>query len=269
MTGLLRTRGILPAASVRSRLLELEDLKGVLDCAAIVGFSKGYLTQEILESMLEVWNGRKSARQPQQTPIVAKPVVKPPAAELGRTIAPIKAPEPLDIRFRNNLPDWNTSDFSEHASDAPSDILVHYDITGNSVTEGKMADITSCFGDRLQSIRKMIIQNSRLPRTPTEISRLHAESSRYQGYENKAVAIGLVNEPRYTKNGHLMWNLEDETGELTCLLTKRKGDDRDRAQEYLAFQERSVKQEICSMSMTCISLWKQATRRPHQNTALV
>jgi DNA polymerase II small subunit len=233
MTGLLRTRGILPAASVRSRLLELEDLKGVLDCAAIVGFSKGYLTQEILESMLEVWNGTKSARQPQQTPIVAKPVVKPPAAELGRTIAPIKAPEPLDIRFRNNLPDWNTSDFSEHASDAPSDILVHYDITGNSVTEGKMADITSCFGDRLQSIRKMIIQNSRLPRTPTEISRLHAESSRYQGYENKAVAIGLVNEPRYTKNGHLMWNLEDETGELTCLLTKRKGDDRDRAQEQI------------------------------------
>ena len=60
MTGLLRTRGILPAASVRSRLLELEDLKGVLDCAAIVGFSKGYLTQDILESMLEVWNGRKS-----------------------------------------------------------------------------------------------------------------------------------------------------------------------------------------------------------------
>ena len=227
MTALLRQRGFLPSASIRSRLLGLEDLEGVLNCSSEVGFEKGFLTNDILESMLQVWS-RKSKTNSNTTSILQeKPV------ELGRTIAPIHTPEPLDLKFRNNLPDWNTADFSENASDAPSDILVHYDITGNSITEGKMTDITSCFGDRLQSIRKMIIQNSNLPRTPTEISRLHAESSRYQGYENKAVAIGLVNEPRYTKNGHLMWRLEDETGELTCLLTKRKGDDRDRAQEQI------------------------------------
>ena len=179
--------------------------------------------------MIDTWKGESPVAQKSEPnkPNVAN------VAELGRTIAPISPPEPLDIQFRNNLPDWNTADFSENASDAPTDILVHYDITGNSITEGKMTDITSCFSDRLQSIRKMIIQNSRLPCSPTEISRLHAESNRYQGYENKAVAIGLVNEPRYTKNGHLIWNLEDETGELTCLLTKRKGDDRDRAHEQI------------------------------------
>ena len=229
MTALLRHRGFLPSSSIRSQLLELENLESILNCAPEVGFHKGFLTQEILESMLEVWNLRNAG--------IANPPTVAPVEEiapiLGRTIAPLQTPEPLDLKFRNNLPDWNTADFSENASDAPSDILVHYDITGNSITEGKMSDITACFTDRLQSIRKMIIQNSRLPRTPTEISRLHAESSRYQGYENKAVAIGLVNEPRYTKNGHLMWRLEDETGELTCLLTKRKGDDRDRAHEQI------------------------------------
>jgi hypothetical protein len=73
-----------------------------------------------------------------------------------------------------------------HASDAPSDITVHFDITGNSTTEGKMTDITACFNDRLNSIRKLIIQNSNLPRKNQEISRLLAEFSRYQGYENKA-----------------------------------------------------------------------------------
>ena len=187
MTALLRQRGFLPTASIRTQLLELENLEGVLNCASEVGFHKGFLTTDILHSMLEVWNQRNSMapKQPVATP------VKEAAPVLGRTIAPIGAPEPLDLKFRNNLPDWNTADFSENASDAPSDILVHYDITGNSITEGKMSDITACFTDRLQSIRKMIIQNSRLPRTPTEISRLHAESSRYQGYENKAVAIGL------------------------------------------------------------------------------
>ena len=40
----------------------------------------------------------------------------------------------------------------------------------------------------------MIVKNSRLPRKPQEIGRLNVEYRRYQGYENLAVAIGLVNE---------------------------------------------------------------------------
>ena len=79
----------------------------------------------------------------------------------------------------------------------------------------------------------MIVKNSRLPRKPQEIGRLNVEYRRYQGYENLAVAIGLVNEPRHTKNGHLMFGLEDETGEMNCLLTIRQGDDRDRMHEQV------------------------------------
>ena len=175
------------------------------------------------------------------------------SADLGRIIAPIDAPEPLDIEFRN-LPDWNESDYSCLAMDAPSDIKIHYDITGKHYRR-KMNDITACFSDRLNKIRDMIVKNSKLPRRPTEVNQIIERGPQVSGYDNKAVAIGPVNEPRYTKNGHLMWSLEDETGEMNCLLTKRQGDDRDRFQEQiietgstsmmsLVYREHSVKTDI-------------------------
>lgn len=225
---------------MKQAVQELEDPHAVFSYAKEIGFESGLLTQEILDKMVAAHNSAQSEQvttQEDKPPSIqttkAETTTNTSADELGRTIAPIAQHEPFDVRFRNNLPDWSVDDFSENASDAPSEIKVHYDITGNSVTEGKMSDINSCFSDRLEKIRKMIIANSNLPKPPQEIARLNSEYSRYQGYENTVVAIGLVNEPRYTKNGHLMWGIEDETGEMTCLLTKRQGDDRDRAQEMI------------------------------------
>ena len=200
IAALLRQQKLLAPQSLRQRLLSLDNPRDVIQSARALNFSGGMLTSDMLDALVAHADGHTSS-----TPNNPAQVVAQPANDLARTIAPMKEPEPIDIHLRNNLPDWNQSDFSMHASDAPSDITVHYDITGNSTTEGKMSDITACFNDRLQSIRKLIIQNSNLPRKHQEISRLQAEFSRYQGYENKAVAIGLVNEPRYTKNGHLMW----------------------------------------------------------------
>ena len=149
-----------------------------------------------------------------------------PVSNPGRVIAPILEPEPEQISMRNNLPDWNRADFPMDAVDAMIDIKVHYDITGNSTTEGKMGDINNAFNDRLERLRKLIITNSNLPRRPMEIARLQVEKSRFQGRENIAVAIGLVNDPRHTKNGHLMFSLEDSSGEMNGLLMNRKGEDR-------------------------------------------
>ena len=144
----------------------------------------------------------------------------------GRVIAPIVEPKTEDISMRNNMPDWRREDFPMDAVDAIVNVEVHYDITGNSITEGKMGDINDAFNDRLERLRKLIIANSRLPRRPLEIARLQAERSRFTGRENVAVAIGLVNDPRHTKNGHLMFSLEDSSGEMNCLLMNRKGEDR-------------------------------------------
>ena len=227
---MLRQRRMIASGKVIDGLASHVNPAELLNLAPKVNFDKGFLTEEILAKLIELYDQSKPK---DNTAITTKTAVNNTATDLGRVIAPILPPEPLDIEFRNNLPDWDEADYSCLATDAPSDIKIHYDITGKSTTEGKMNDITACFSDRLNKIRDMIVKNSKLPRRPTEVSRLLREVHRYQGYENKAVAIGLVNEPRYTKNGHLMWSLEDETGEMNCLLTKRQGDDRDRFQEQI------------------------------------
>lgn len=227
---MLRQRRMIASGKVIDGLASHVNPAELLNLAPKVNFDKGFLTEEILAKLIELYDQSKPK---ENTAITTKTVINNTATDLGRVIAPILPPEPLDIEFRNNLPDWDEADYSCLATDAPSDIKIHYDITGKSTTEGKMNDITACFSDRLNKIRDMIVKNSKLPRRPTEVSRLLREVHRYQGYENKAVAIGLVNEPRYTKNGHLMWSLEDETGEMNCLLTKRQGDDRDRFQEQI------------------------------------
>mgnify|MGYP001258651811 FL=1 len=165
----------------------------------------------------------KGIKGPLTVDMIPKTIIVP---NPGRVIAPILENETENISVRNNMPDWRREDFPMDAVDAMMDIQVHYDITGNSTTEGKMGDINNAFNDRLERIRKLIVQNSNLPRRPMEIARLQAEKSRFQGRENIAVAIGLVNDPRHTKNGHLMFSLEDSTGEINCLLMNRKGDDR-------------------------------------------
>ena len=226
---MLRQRRMIASGKVVDGLASHVNPAELLNLAPKVNFDKGFLTEEILAKLIELYDQSK----PKENTATTKTAINNTATDLGRVIAPILPPEPLDIEFRNNLPDWDEADYSCLATDAPSDIKIHYDITGKSTTEGKMNDITACFSDRLNKIRDMIVKNSKLPRRPTEVSRLLREVHRYQGYENKAVAIGLVNEPRYTKNGHLMWSLEDETGEMNCLLTKRQGDDRDRFQEQI------------------------------------
>ena len=230
IVNLLRQRRIIASGQMVEKLRIHSDPQKLLDMGAKIDFHRGLLTEAIFTQLSALYS---SNGQENNVTSTHKVMTSETSADLGRVIAPITAPEPLDLEFRNNLPDWDENDYTCLAVDAPTDITVHYDITGKSTTEGKMNDITACFTDRLTKIREMIVKNSKLPRRPTEVARLLREVHRYQGYDNKAVAIGLVNEPRYTKNGHLMWSLEDETGEMNCLLTKRQGDDRDKFQEQI------------------------------------
>jgi hypothetical protein len=220
IAALLKQHKLLAMTSIKSQIMALDNPMEVIAAAGPLNYSSTVLNDTMLSAMINHVGSTMGDSTPSNQPAPAAVMAPPPQSmsnevisqtptDLARTVAPIEEPKPLDIKFRNNLPDWNQSDFSTHASDVSSDITVHFDITGNSVTEGKMSDITACFNDRLKSIRKLIVQNSNLPRKHQEIARLLAEISRYQGHENKAAAIGLVNEPRYTKNGHLIWGLED------------------------------------------------------------
>ena len=165
----LMSKGILVTAGVKEILLAQINPIEILKQGEKIGFQRGMLTASILDQMIAEFDKQK------------QPIPDKMTQPIGRTIAPIKESEPVKIQYRNNLPDWREQDFSGLATDVDLDIFVHYDITGNSTTEGKMGDIQACFNDRLDSIRKMIVTNSRLPRKPQEIGRLNVEYRRYQG----------------------------------------------------------------------------------------
>ena len=182
----LMKRGILVTTGVKEKLLSLDDPMKVLNQASNVGFERGMLSVELLDKMIQEAMPKGSLCRK--------------TSRINRTYhSTNQGTRTCSNSVQKQSPRLEERDFSGIATDVDNDILVHYDITGNSTTEGKMGHIQACFNDRLDSIRKMIVKNSRLPRKPQEIGRLNVEYRRYQGYENLAVAIGLVNEPRHTR----------------------------------------------------------------------
>jgi DNA polymerase II small subunit len=204
---------LLANSAVRQKLLSMSDPISIINHAKGNGIGPGILTIEDLEILENIAiTGKK------EQPLTNG------GEQIGRTIAPILEAEPNAPLYRNNLPDWRKEDFPLNAVECSLDMQVHFDITGNSITEGKMADISNAFNDRLQVLGKLIVANSNLPRKPMEIARLNAEKSRFQARDNLAVAIGMVNEPRHSKNGHLMFSLEDASGEMKCILMDKRNE---------------------------------------------
>jgi DNA polymerase II small subunit len=189
--------GLIPARSVRDRLLALPSIEPLLVAAQNSG-SKGMLDEVMLDSLLA---------KP-ETPVVA------------RTIAPISEPEPVTPSRIHNLDHYKLADFPVQAKDVDADITVHFDITGKSVTEGKKEDIQSCFNDRLKQIRRLILDRN-LPNRPIAVNEAIRQKKQLSDRDNTFTIIGMVNDPKTTKNGHLMFSLEDSTGEVRCMLMQR------------------------------------------------
>ena len=129
--------GLIPARSVRERLLALPSIEPLLQAAKAAG-SKGMLDEEMLDSLLSKT----------ETPVVA------------RTIAPIAEPEPVAAPRIHNLDHYKLADFPVEAKDVDAEITVHFDITGKSVTEGKKEDIQSFFNDRLKQVKRLILDRN-------------------------------------------------------------------------------------------------------------
>ena len=138
----------------------------------------------------------------------------------ARIIAPINEREILSPPRPHGLADYNLSAFPMLAKDVDMELDIHFDITGNSITEGKMYDILSCFNNRLETIRKMLIDSRILPyKRPTRVAEVTGNKSRYRS--DGCTMIGLVSEPRHDKRGSLRFTLEDETGQIECVLYNR------------------------------------------------
>ena len=107
IAALLRRQKLLAPQSLVPRLLGLDNPREVIQAANALNLSGGMLTSEMLDSMVAHTSDQSTS--PARASIVAQP-----AEDLARTVAPILEPQPIDIQFRNNLPDWNQSDFSMH-----------------------------------------------------------------------------------------------------------------------------------------------------------
>ena len=142
---------------------------------------------------------------------------------IGRVIAPISGNEISPAPRPHGLSHYSLEDFPMLAKDIDSEIEVHFDITGNSVTEGKLSDIKSFFNSRLSQIRNLMIEGRSLPRRPISNADAYRNRQRYSSNEYEITIVGLVSEPRWAKSGNLMFLLEDETTQIQCLLKPPSG----------------------------------------------
>ena len=142
---------------------------------------------------------------------------------IGRVIAPVSSNEISPAPRPHGLSHYSIDDFPMLAKDIDSEIEVHFDITGNSVTEGKLSDIKSFFNSRLSQIRNLMIEGRALPRRPISNAEAYRNRQRYTSNEYEITIVGLVSEPRWAKSGNLMFLLEDETTQIQCLLKPPTG----------------------------------------------
>tara|TARA_B100000965_G_scaffold77151_1_gene61274 strand:+ start:746 stop:2368 length:1623 start_codon:yes stop_codon:yes gene_type:complete len=142
---------------------------------------------------------------------------------IGRVIAPISSNEISPAPRPHGLAHYSLEDFPMLAKDIDSEIEVHFDITGNSVTEGKLSDIKSFFNSRLSQIRNLMIEGRSLPRRPISNAEAYRNRQRFSSNEYEITIVGLVSEPRWAKSGNLMFLLEDETTQIQCLMKPPSG----------------------------------------------
>ena len=136
----------------------------------------------------------------------------------GRVLAPIlPAPDKAIPRPRSSS-GFNSSDFPLEAREVDSEIEIHFDITGQSSTEGRISDMQSCFKSRLAQIRSMMISHGVLPRRPISNSEAWRNRRRLTNKESEFTIIGLSSDVRWTKNGWMSFVLEDESTQIRCMI---------------------------------------------------
>ena len=153
-----------------------------------------------------------------QTKEIQEPPSKKFAGNSGRILAPLERKEIQIAPRPHGLEHYSIGDFPMDATEIDPEIEIHFDITGNSVTEGRLTDMQSCFTDRLAKIRKMIMDSGSLPTRPSRISDAWRERKSRNSPEKEVSIVGLVEFKRFGRNGDIQFALEDETGSVECIL---------------------------------------------------
>src|SRR3989449_1821665 len=103
----------------------------------------------------------------------------------------------------------------EKAADRDPDVRILRDITGHSTCEGTLADFTRYFRHRFHVLRNMVRARRELGGAQ-DIAKAR-RSTREVGI------IGMVADVRTTKNGHRVFEIEDDTDQIAVLLPGDSG----------------------------------------------
>lgn len=80
----------------------------------------------------------------------------------------------------------------------------------------EVQDFVSLFNQRYNSLKSMLMKRKELD-SPTSISRASQKSDK-----DEVAVIGMISERHETKNGHMLFTIEDPTGTIKVLVNKNK-----------------------------------------------
>jgi DNA polymerase II small subunit len=104
------------------------------------------------------------------------------------------------------------------AKEYDADVKLIYDITGNSLCQGTTEDFTKLFSDRFDTLRTQLRTQRRELAQVIPIKRVNKNKL------NDTQLIGIVNSIRTTQNGHKLFELEDDTGIIPCIVINSNKD---------------------------------------------
>ena len=203
----------------KNKIEQLVDINPLIEAAR--SSKVQLLTAQTIDELLSLVPSDKQITEVPQSPSKKSQVTLPTPdnpSPIGRVLAPVSNSDISPPPRPHGLSHYSLEDFPMLAKDVDSQIEVHFDITGNSVTEGKLSDIKSLFNSRLSKIRNLMIEGRCLPRRPISNAEAYRNRQRYSSNEYEITIVGLVSEPRWAKSGNLMFLLEDETTQIQCLL---------------------------------------------------
>lgn len=101
------------------------------------------------------------------------------------------------------------------AKDVEPDIKVLKDVYGKSDSEGKFDDFLSLFRDRYKRLSRIFREHSELR------NYLPIKTAKTEELKSAVKVVALVQDKKYTKNGNIILELEDMSGQIKALISTR------------------------------------------------
>lgn len=139
-----------------------------------------------------------------------------PIAEIERTVKGILDGKPgMPPRTRVSRSSSPGRGSRPLAAEFDSDVQIIFDPASEMGTRGKIEDFNRLFLDRFRNLRN-ILRSQYSDLSPTE------DIGALGNSPDSVRMIGIVEDVRYTKNGHIMVKIEDPTGTIRFLVNKNR-----------------------------------------------